>query len=217
MFVEQIVVYLKKGTLVPDVNKEMNKEIMQLEKNIGLSSGYYSKLLSEDDWSFIIKLSALFEAVATEALSIKLRDTRATETLSYLEYANPKSGKIVFLEKLGVITKEQFNFLKKLAELRNKLVHTISSTNFCFNDYIAGFNKTQKNNFVEIFAHGIKEKIKINGNSLTRRDFTLENPKISIWITANEILACIHADYSTHAKVEQLKTKYWNALVQKFQ
>jgi len=163
-----------------DVNKEMNKEIKQLEKNIGLSSGYYSKLLSEDDWSFIIKLSALFEAVATEALSIKLGDTRATETLSYLEYANLKSGKIVFLEKLEVITKEQFNFLKKLAELRNKLVHTISSTNFCFNDYIKNLNDDNKKNFVKIFGHGIKEKIKISDNLLTRRDFTLENPKIAI-------------------------------------
>ena len=200
-----------------DINEKMNHEIKQLEKNIGLSSGYYSKLLSEDDWSFIIKLSALLEAVATEALSIKFGDSRATESLSYLEYANPKSGKIVFLEKLEVITKEQFNFLKKLAELRNKLVHTISSTNFCFNDYIEGLDKNQKKNFVETFAHGIKEKLKINGDSLTRRDFTLENSKIAIWITANEILACIHADYSTHAKVEQLKTKYWNALVQKFQ
>lgn len=200
-----------------DVNKEMNKEIKQLEKKIGLSSGYYSKLLSEDDWSFIIKLSALFEAVATEALSIKLEVTKATETLSYLEYANPKSGKIVFLEKLEVITKEQFNFLKKLAELRNKLVHTISSTNFCFNDYIESLNGDNKKNFVKIFGQGIKEKIKINDTLLTRRDFILENPKIAIWITANETFACIHADYSTHAKITQIKTKYWNALVKNFQ
>ena len=200
-----------------DINKEMDKEIKQLEKNIGLSTGYYSKLLSEDDWSFTIKLSALFEAVATEALSIKFGDSRVTESLSYLEYANPKSGKIVFLEKLGVITKEQFKFLKKLAELRNKLVHTISSTNFCFNDYIEDLDKNQKNNFVEIYGLGINKELKIKGHSLTSKDFILENPKISIWITAKEILACIHADYSNHAKVEQIKTKYWNTLVEKFQ
>ncbi len=95
-----------------DINKQMDKEIKQLEINIGLPTGYYSKLLSEDDWSFIIKLSALFEAVATEALSIKFGDFKINETVSYLEYSNQKSGKIVFLEKLNVITKEQFDFLK---------------------------------------------------------------------------------------------------------
>lgn len=199
-----------------NIYKEMDKEIMQLEKNIGLTTGYYSKLLAEDDWSFIIKISALFEAVATEALSVKFGNRKINETVSYLEYANQKSGKIVFLEKLNVITKEQFNFLKKLAELRNKLVHTISSTNFCFNKYITDMNKDQKNSFTKIYGHGINDKIEIKGKLLTKKEFTLENPKISIWITANEILACIHADYSTHSDIEKIKTKYWNALTEKY-
>jgi len=200
-----------------DIYKEMEKDINQLEQKIGLSSGYYSKLLSEDDWSFIIKLSALFEAVATEALSIKFGNSNITESVSYLEYANPKSGKIVFLEKLEVINKEQFTFLKKLAELRNKLVHTISSTHFSFQEYIEKLDKPQKKNFASIFGHGIKERFTIEGTPLTRRDCSLDYPKIVIWVTAYEILACIHADYSTHAKVEQIKTKYWNALVAKYQ
>jgi len=199
-----------------DINKEMNEEIRQLEKSIGLPIGHYSKILSEDDWSFIIKLSALFEAVATEALSAKIGDSKINESVSYLDYANQKSGKIVFLKKMDVINTEQFNFLKKLAELRNKLVHTISSTNFSFNNYIEGFDSNQKDNFVKIFGHGIKEKLYIKGNSLSRQEFTLENPKIAIWITAYEILACIHADYSTHSEIEKIKSKYWNALVENF-
>ena len=198
------------------INEAMENDIKQLEDTIELPSGYYSNLLSEDDWSFIIKLSALFEAVTTEALSIKLGDSRITESLTYLEYANPKSGKIIFLEKLEVIKTEQLTFLKKLAELRNKLVHTISSTNFCFTNYVQSMDSNQKKAFVKTFGHGIKEEFKIDNNSISRTSCTLENPKIAIWVTAHEILACIHADYSTHAKVEQVKTKYWNALVHKF-
>ena len=48
------------------------------------------------------------------------------------------------------------------------------------------------------------------------QNFTLENPKIAIWITAYEILVCIHTDYSTHLEIEKIKVKYWDALVQKF-
>ena len=150
---------------MPDINEEMNKEIEQLEQNIELPSGYFSRILSEDDWSFIIKLSALFEAVTTEALSVKFGCSEINESISYLEYANQKSGKIVFLEKLNVINKEQFNFLKKLAELRNKLVHSISSTNFSFNDYIDNFDKNQKDRFVKIFGHRIKDETELKDNS----------------------------------------------------
>lgn len=200
-----------------DINKQMVKEIQQLEESIGLPSGYCLRLLSEDDWSFIIKLSALFEAVATEALTIKFGDPRITESLSYVEYANSKYGKIIFLHKLDVITNEQLTFLTRLAGLRNKLVHTISSTKFCFNNYLQSLDKNQKQAFVKIFGHGIQDVFKIGGISLTRTGFTLENPKIAIWVTANEVLACIHADYSTHAKVEQIKEKYWNVLAQRFQ
>lgn len=195
----------------------MENDIKKLEESIGLSSGYYSRLLSEDDWSFIIKLSALFEAVTTEALSTKFGNSNIAESVSYLEYANSKSGKIVFLEKLGVISKEQFNFLKKLAELRNKLVHTITATNFSFQTHLETFDSQQQTSFVNTFGHGVKENFKLNGISLNRKTCTLENPKMAIWVTAYEILSCIHADYSTHAKVEQIKTEWWNALVEKYQ
>ncbi|MGN0922514.1 MAG: hypothetical protein ACI4NJ_12400 [Cellvibrio sp.] len=200
-----------------DINIEMENNIKLLEESIDLPTGYCSRLLSEDDWSFIIKLSALFEAVATEALSAKFGSQNITEPVSYLEYANAKSGKIVFLEKLGVINKDQFNFLKKLAELRNKLVHTISSTKFSFETHIQSLDNNQKKIFASTFGHGLKENFKINEISLTRETCTLENPKIAIWVTAYEILACIHADYSTHTKVEQVKTEFWNALIEKFQ
>jgi hypothetical protein len=77
-------------------------------------------------------------------------------------------------------------------------------------------DKGQKDSFAKTYGHRINDKIEINGILLTRKDFTLENPKISIWITAQEIVACIHADYSIHSEIEKIKTKYWNALVEKF-
>ncbi len=51
---------------------EMSKEVSELESLLGLPNGFYNNLLAEDDWSFVIKLSALFEAASGQALATKL-------------------------------------------------------------------------------------------------------------------------------------------------
>lgn len=50
-------------------------DIADFEKRLNLPLGLYEKLLKEDDWSFVIKLSALFEAACTHILSVRLRAT----------------------------------------------------------------------------------------------------------------------------------------------
>src|SRR5680860_351259 len=105
---------------------EMTKEVSELERLLGLPNGFYNNLLSEDDWSFVIKLSALFEAASGQALAAKLQHPEIESALSYLEQANPKYGKVTLMLQLDIINKEQSSFLTKLAELRNKLIHNVS-------------------------------------------------------------------------------------------
>ncbi len=42
--------------------------VVDLERRIGLPEGFFAHLLDENDWSFIIKLHALFEAACTHML-----------------------------------------------------------------------------------------------------------------------------------------------------
>jgi len=173
---------------------EMSKEVSELEQLLGLPNGFYDTLLKEDDWSFVIKLSALFEAASGQALAAKLQHPEIESELSYLEQANSKYGKVTLMLKLKIITKEQSKFLTNLAELRNDLVHNISEVNFKWNTYTSAFDKNKKRSFANVFGHGIHEKFVIGGVSFNRTDFTVENPKMAIWVTANEVLACLHAD-----------------------
>ena len=46
----------------------MDEGIVEFEKKLGVPSGFVKKLLDEDDWSFIIKLHALFEASCAHLL-----------------------------------------------------------------------------------------------------------------------------------------------------
>ena len=183
---------------------DISREVAELEKVLGLPDKFYEKLLKEDDWSFVIKLSALFEAASGQALTAKLQHSEIERELSCLEQANSKYGKVIFMLKLNIINKEQSIFLTKLAELRNKLVHNINEVNFNWDSYISSMDAPQKKSFANVFGHGIHENFKIEGVSVNRTDFTADNPKIAMWLTANEVLACLHADIRISSEIKRI-------------
>lgn len=173
---------------------DLFKDVKAFESRLGLPNGFYEHLLKEDDWSFVIKASALFEAASTHLLSIKFRAPAIESELAFLEQANPRNGKIVLLKKMEAIYPDQAYFLTKLANLRNHIAHNIVNVNFSFQTYIDGFDKQQKKAFVAWAGHGIADNVEIKGHKVSRSDLVLSNPKISIWLTAAEVLACMNLD-----------------------
>jgi hypothetical protein len=51
-------------------------------------------LQSEDDWSFVIKLHAVFEALATHLLSYYFQEEPLHQLLARLELSNKTTGKV---------------------------------------------------------------------------------------------------------------------------
>ena len=64
---------------------------------LGLPAGFYSKLLQEDDWSFVIKLNALVEAACSDALAARLHAPELAACLATLDLGHSKHGKVVLL------------------------------------------------------------------------------------------------------------------------
>lgn len=169
-------------------------DVSDFESRLNLPKDFYRNLLKEDDWSFIIKVSALFEAATTHLLAVRFRAPEVETELAFLEQANPRNGKIVLLEKMEAIYKEQASFLTKLANLRNQLAHKIENVNFNFDDYISNMDKNKTSAFVKWAGHGVVETANYKGVHITRYDFVTSNPKFSIWLTAAEVLACMNLD-----------------------
>jgi len=109
------------------------EKIRDLERELGLPEGFYRKLLKDDDWSFVIRLSSLVEAACTHALTHRLHAPELADALAFLS----QSARIGMLEDLDAVTKEQARILRRLATLRNGLVHKISNVEFTFTSYIA--------------------------------------------------------------------------------
>ncbi|QCF26718.1 hypothetical protein [Hydrocarboniclastica marina] len=179
-------------------------EIQAFEEKMGLPKDFYMSLLSEGDWSFLIKLHALFEAAASHILTIRLGNGRLEGPFSYLELSNKNYGKATLLKELGAITGDQKKFIQALSELRNQLVHKIGNVAFSLDEHVERMNKDQLKSFASKFGHTFDDPMSIQGQSVSRVKFVKENPKLAIWVTASDVLACILVE-ETFAEVEKAK------------
>jgi len=169
-------------------------DIEHFERQLGLPAGFYDKLLKEDDWSFIVKLNALFEGAATHILVVRLQAPELSDALANLDFAHSKYGKIVLLRRLGAINKDQAALLRTLAELRNRLVHDISGIGFSFAAYVKSRDEKQLENFVAAIGRGVVDPVPIGKEQIPLRQFVISNPKMALWLTAAEVLACLYLE-----------------------
>jgi hypothetical protein len=115
--------------------------VNDIEKIIGTKEGFFENIIEEDDWSFVIKLHAFFESVCTQLLLLHFQQPELHDIFRRLELSNKTTGKIVFLEKLGFISKENRRYIATLSELRNMLVHDALNLDFKFEDHIKSLGK----------------------------------------------------------------------------
>lgn len=170
-------------------------EITSIEKRLKLPKGFYLKLLKDDDWSFVIKLNAIFEALCTHILVARLDAETLSNELSELTYADSKFGKLLMLRKLGALEVNQYKSLIELARIRNLVVHRIENVAFTLTQYLKLKDSNGKKSFCNTFGYSAKEVIKIGNRSIQRNSFIIENPKIAIWLNALDILACLNLEF----------------------
>ena len=179
---------------------EIEERIKILENDFKLPKGFYHSLLSQDDWSFVLKLSALFERACAFSLSMTLHSELSDEFSKLDQFVRVK-----WLTRIGVITNDQSGFLQELAKLRNDLVHKIDKVNFNFSSYIGSLDKNQIKKFIRIFGFNLREHIEINAMNIrsSKKKMLLSHPKTSIWCSASEVLACIHIEKDIKAIREE--------------
>ena len=204
----------------------MDKGILALEEMVGVKRNFFADLLKEDDWSFIIKLHALFEAACTHLLLYHLKEPALAEIVSRLELSNKSIGKAAFLEKVGLLGKESRRFVSSLSELRNTLVHDVRNSAFSLNDLMGSFDAKGLRDFAVSFSpsESLTRKFENHpqlrqaskGRISKRATITSviaraqKDPKIHIWFGAYSVLGSIvdMYDYSDY--------KHWTKSAETF-
>lgn len=196
----------------------------ELPLNFGLPDDFFLKLKEEDDWSFIIKLHALFEGVSSHLLSYHFQDSRLENALSQLEMSGKSTGKLAFLTSLELINKDNKKFILKLSEIRNSLVHDVRNTTFSLSDMYSSLDKNQRKQLAKTFspfetfirAFPYDPKIEIGFTESQQKLVTLEKVysraeadfKYHIWIGAHCVLSNLLDMYSYSDYMNSLKNDF---------
>lgn len=174
---------------------DLFKEVAAFEERLGLPVGFYDSLLKNDDWSFVVKLNALFEAACTEALVARLACPEIADNLARLDFADNKKGKVRLCFELNIINDEQRLALNDLAELRNDLVHKIENVNFSFDQYVQRLSKGRQETLVKRWGRNLNDTLSFGDVTVAKSDFILKNLKFVIWMSCADTLACLHLEF----------------------
>lgn len=196
------------------MSQSLFDQVLRFEKQLGLPKGFYERLLREDDWSFVIKLSALFEGACTHVLTTRLHAPKLVDAFAHLDLLNSKVGKVALLRELDAVSPEQASIIRHVGELRNMLAHNVRNVSFSFTEHVAHLDKNQIDKLTKNFGNGLYETLEIGDQCVTREKFVQENPKLSLWLTAAEVIACLYLEFKVaELHVKQIATAEFKMLI----
>lgn len=186
---------------------KVDEGILELEARVGVPTNFFRELNATDDWSFVIKLHALFEAVCSHLLLFHFQEPDLADVFNRLELSNKTTGKIAFLAKCGLLGKESRRFVSTLSELRNSLVHDVQNSQFSFSSFVERLDPTELKSIAIAFSPFETHIRRFPYNSELKlgyeRDFQQQatvstvverfksNPKHHIWIGAYSALVSL--------------------------
>lgn len=167
---------------------------------MGIRSGFFNELLREDDWSFVIKLHAFFEACLTHAICSVLGRPELERVIARLDTSNNQSGKLAFAKRLEILNKPQRRFVATLSQLRNDIVHDARAADFSFERYMGNMSKEQRYQFcVALSLDEVLEPLS-EPNEIRIISFVSEVPKFGIGYAASLVIA----ELNLHTKAGDL-------------
>src|SRR5215218_5785634 len=93
-------------------------DFSKLEQLLELPPDFIEGLLSEDDWSYVVKVHALLEAALTH-LVIQANDPRLADVFRKLPLGGRRTGKQAFARALDLLDNASLDLIERVSELRN--------------------------------------------------------------------------------------------------
>lgn len=169
-----------------------------LEDRLGLTRGFCERLVTEDDWSFLIKLSALLETAITEAVTRKLNRPELEEPFSNVPLGDGQGGKVVFAFRLGLLNDDDRRAILHLSRIRNRCAHRVREVNFTLASYVAEDPKPFLRSFADYWTSGFVPQKREEAYKAA-----LANPKAVLWRTGLLIVTLLAAQGETEKQRQQ--------------
>jgi len=171
--------------VTPEQAEKINEESLEeINKDYSEKLDFLKKLLTDDDWSFIIKSHSLIESLVTELIINKIDEKKLKRVIERIPLHGEIVSKISISKTYELIPADQIKFLKNISEIRNNIVHKFENINFTFEKYLSNLDKNQKKNWKNSLVwkgmnEQFKEKIK---------QVAFQSPKTAIWLTISNFV-----------------------------
>jgi hypothetical protein len=183
--------------------------VRQIENSIGIREGFLSSIRDEDDWSFVIKLHALFEAGISHLLCQTIGKEELSGVFAHLELSDKRAGKLAFVKALSLLSDADRRFISALSELRNKLVHDVRNAQFDLQAHVKSLSHDQIKSFTKNFnSYSTEGALELDGKTIPPSDVFLHDPKTGIFWSAMVTLAVIYMIGETKQLKQQAKHQY---------
>lgn len=163
----------------------------ELERELGLKKNFLFELAKEDDWSFIVKMHAVFESAISHLLVEVTHLTECAEIFAKLPVSDKNTGKIAFVKALDLLDKNERRFLSTLSEVRNYLIHNAKNIDFNIKAYANALPQGKKRNVVEAFFYGHRSYIDPMPESPTFEEFFSGEPRMMLWAKGTLVMVKI--------------------------
>jgi hypothetical protein len=171
--------------------------VEQLLESVGLPPDFLSRLMTESDWSFIIKLHAVFESVLSSLIVRSLGSRGIDDQVAHLDFNNAKSGKVAFARGLGLLGKPAVTFLRGLSELRNMLVHDIGNVSFDLKAHVLELNRQDLKKFRSEFGWAM---LRLEGGEKHYLEALKKEPKMLVYVAAYSCLLELQFQITGHQR-----------------
>lgn len=155
----------------------------------GVPSSFVDLLIHESDWSLVIKLHALFEAVLANLIVQELKRPALLQVVSNLPFNDTKAGKVAFARALGLLDKREVSFLRGLSELRNALIHNVKNVAFELENHVACMTETQRKKFKSEFGGALGST---TSGAAMYKQYEQSRPALIILSAAYSCLLVLH-------------------------
>ena len=180
----------------------------EIVEETGAPRELLSKLRGEDDWSFVIKLHSLIEAIVSNMLTRVLDDDRLETIFSEMELSNKKTGKMAFVKHMRLMPSKHRRFIHCLSELRNVCVHKVSNISLDLRNYVKSLDNQQFASFVKCFALSFdKPEITVGEDSVKIEELVKGIPKIVIWLGALDVIKDLYIEKKKASLIKERRKR----------
>ena len=167
------------------IHTVLNESYENAKNEILEKSKFLTKLLLDDDWSFVIKSHSLIESLVTELIINEIDEVELKKVIERIPLHNETVSKMEIAKIYNILSIEERGFIISLTEIRNKIVHKYENINFSFETHINEIiDKNRRRRWREI--HLWESMDKETKDEIEKNIYT--NPKLAVWLALSTFI-----------------------------